>query len=378
MTTAPADVAFLFIGGVHQVLHLAPVAAAVSRRRPDLSVHCLCGDAESAAAVEEVRARMNAKRLVVTLVRTPWIAKVAAKVLGRRAAAKGPILAAIRLRLIGARAVVVPERTSAALRWMGWRGLLIHFRHGAGDRAPASEARLAAFDLIVLPGDKDVARAVEARGVDPARLRTCGYVKLDYVGSYGGAAKRPFDDDRPVVLYNPHFDPRLSSIGIARDIVAGFARQERYNLIFAPHVRAVEDLSIAEQDAWRALSVPGRIVVDLGSPKMFDMSHLAAADVYLGDVSSQLYEFLARPRPVAFIDAHHVRWQGDPRYAGWHLGEVADGADTVLDAVDRAGAGHSAKVAAQRAAVAFAFGAYQGAIERGADIVIDAVDARRR
>lgn len=48
------DLAFLFIGGVHQVLHLAPVAVEVSRRCPHLSVHCICWDAGTAAALRAV------------------------------------------------------------------------------------------------------------------------------------------------------------------------------------------------------------------------------------------------------------------------------------------------------------------------------------
>jgi hypothetical protein len=40
------------------------------------------------------------------------------------------------------------------------------------------------------------------------------------------------------------------------------------------------------------MAVPGRVLVDTGSPQMIDMSHVAVADLYLGDVSSQVYEFL--------------------------------------------------------------------------------------
>lgn len=365
------DMAFLFIGGVHQVAHLAPVAAEVSRRRPDLSVHCLCADAETAAALDDVRRHMAAPALMVTQVTIPWLDRLARR-LRRRAAAKGPILAAIRWRVRAARLIVVPERTSAALRWLGWRRLLIHFRHGAGDRAPRSERRLTAFDLIVVPGDKDIDRAV-GQGIDRARLRAAGYVKLDYVTMARAAPPRLFADDRPVVLYNPHFDPAQSSLGIARAVIARFAAQDRYNLVYAPHVRAAENLSAEERADWSALAVPGRIIVDLGSPRLFDTSYAQAADLYLGDMSSQLYEFLARPRPVAFVDAHGVDWQDDPRYAGWRLGEVARGADDVLAAIDRAFAAQPGRAAQQAEAVAFAFGDYRGAIGRAADIVLEAL-----
>lgn len=325
------EIVFLFIGGVHQVAHLAPVAAEVSRLRPDLAVSCICADAETDAALREVRTRMAAPRLMIDQWAIPWPARIATRLARRRAAAKGPILAAVHWRARQARLIVVPERTSAALRWMGWRRPLVHFRHGAGDRAPRSERRLSAFDLIVVAGEKDIERAV-AQGIDRHRLRDAGYVKLDYTARAAAAAPPLFNNARPVVLYNPHFDPAQSSIGIARAVIARFAAQDRYNLIFAPHARAVEDLSHDARAAWMALAVPGRIIIDLGSSRLFDMSYTGAADLYLGDMSSQLYEFLVRPRPVAFVDAHGADWRDDPRYVGWSLGEVAHGADAVLGA----------------------------------------------
>jgi hypothetical protein len=175
----------------------------------------------------------------------------------------------------------------------------------------------------------------------------------------------------PIVLYNPHFDAGTSSLGIAREVIAAFRAQQRYNLVFAPHVRAVENLSIAARRELEALAAPGRIIVDLESPDLFNMHYVQAADLYLGDMSSQLYEFIARPRPVAFINAHGVSWRDDPRYAGWHLGEVAEGAGDVLDTIDRAFATHAAKIAQQEQAVAHAFGDYRGATARAADILME-------
>ena len=38
---------------------------------------------------------------------------------------------------------------------------------------------------------------------------------------------------------------------------------------------------------------------DPGSPASTDMTYTRAADIYLGDVSSQVYEFIAEPRPCS-------------------------------------------------------------------------------
>ncbi|WP_257558284.1 hypothetical protein [Sphingobium sp. CFD-2] len=367
------NLAFAFIGGEHQVLHLAPVAAELSLRHPDIKICCICADDRTAAALRAVATAMKARAMIVTRIAWPWGARIAACVTGKRSAAKGPLLARIRWLARNAQAIIVPERTSAALRWLGWRRPLVHFRHGAGDRAPSSEARLQAFDAIFVPGQKDIERAV-ARGIDRRRLSAVGYVKMDYLRALP-AGPQLFDNHRPTILYNPHFDPALSSIGIARDVIARFREQRRYNLIFAPHVRAFENLDEAARAEWLELAVAGQIVVDLDSPRLFDMSYTRSADLYLGDMSSQLYEFIARPRPVAFVNAHDVSWQDNPRYAGWHLGEVASGAEDVLAAVDRAFERHPEMVQTQAEAVAFAFGGFNGAIRRASHQLLDTLQS---
>lgn len=359
------DLAFLFIGGEHQVLHLAPVAAEVSLRRPDLKVRCICADARTTAALHEVASVMNAGGMNITQLALPWVSTLAARLTGIRTAVKGPLLAKIRWLVRDAQAIIVPERTSAALRLLGWRRPLLHFRHGAGDRAPASESRLGVFDAIFVAGEKDIERAV-AQGVDRGRLTAVGYLKLDYLRRRP-SGKSLFDNDRPIVFYNPHFDTSTSSINIARDIIFRLREQRRYNLVFAPHIRTFENLAPVARLEWMKLSIPGRIIVDLDSLRLFDMTYVQAAHLYLGDMSSQLYEFLTIPRPAVFLNAHSVEWRDDPRYAGWRLGEVASGADDVLDAIDRAFKRHSDVIARQVAAVIFAFGHYDGAIERAAE-----------
>ena len=54
------------------------------------------------------------------------------------------------------------------------------------------------------------------------------------------------------------------------------------------------------------------------------MTYTQAADIYLGDVSSQMYEFIRRPRPCLFLNAHRVRWQNDASYTCWNFGTVID------------------------------------------------------
>ncbi|WP_188656474.1 hypothetical protein, partial [Stakelama pacifica] len=348
--TFSKNLAFVFIGGEHQVLHLAPVAAAISLRHPNIAVECICADERTATALLKVAETMGAGTMKVTQITWPWASRMAARLTGIQSSAKGPLLAKIRWLLRNSHAIIVPERTSAALRCLGWRRPLIHFRHGAGDRAPSSEVRLRAFDFIFVAGQKDIERAV-AQGIDRKKLSAVGYIKMDYLRTMP-AGSRLFDNDRPIVVYNPHFDRSISSISLARDVIARFREQERFNLIFAPHIRAFENLDAVSRAKWQKLSEPGHIIVDLDSPRLFDMTYTRAASIYLGDMSSQLYEFLTTPRPVAFLNAHGANWKDDSRYAGWHLGEVGSGTDDVLDVIDRAFARHPERVQKQSEAVA--------------------------
>jgi hypothetical protein len=370
------EVAFLFIGGVHHVFHLAPVATELSRLYPELLVACFYSDAETGAALAQVRDEEGAERVDLVRIAPPRPSELAARLLGRASITKLPLLLRLSGRLRNARAVVTAERTSAALRRFGHASTqLIHFRHGAGDRAPKSEKRLGAFDLIVVPGEKDIRRAVERHGIDPARIRASGYVKLDYLSRRSAGRRNLFDDDRPVVLYNPHFDPAISSWPQAAEVIRLFTDQDRYNLVVAPHIRLSRDMKAEARQRWRSLG--GRhVIVDMDSPNLVDMTYARSADIYLGDMSSQLYEFLIDPRPAVFFNAHKVDWRNDVRYAGWHLGEVASHLRDVIPALDRAVANHLELAARQRAAVREAFGDYEGASRRGAEIVAEAVLGR--
>ena len=78
------------------------------------------------------------------------------------------------------------------------------------------------------------------------------------------------------------------------------------------------------------------IHVDLGSKASTDMSYTMAADIYLGDASSQVYEFLLRARPCIFLNSHGIDWEGDPNFAHWQAGEVITHPSQLHDALSRA------------------------------------------
>lgn len=243
-------------------------------------------------------------------------------------------------------ALVVSEKSSLVLKnRYGLDSLkFIHTRHGAGDRAIGFNPESAEFDLILVSGEKIRDRLIRDAGVPDQKIRITGYAKFDFEAS--SPAPLFTDAGRKTVLYNPHPSPHLSSWyrhGAA--ILDQFYHSDRYNLIFAPHVMlfarpwtvTIDKLSIAyaKKPAGHFADAP-HIHVDLGSPSSSDMTYSNAADLYLGDVSSQVYEFLYRPRPCLFVDAHATDWHGNPNYKHWTAGPVTNDVTNILGDVDYA------------------------------------------
>lgn len=283
-------------------------------------------------------------------------------------------------------ALVVSEKSSLILKSRyGLDNLkFIHTRHGAGDRAIGFNPESAQFDLILVSGEKIRDRLVQDAGVPPEKIRITGYAKFDIVPPQ----QEPLfqDSKRKTVLYNPHPSPHLSSwFRFGPAILEQFYESDRYNLIFAPHVMlfarpwtvTIDKLSVAyaKKPDQRFFDAP-HMLMDLGSPACTDMTYTNAADLYLGDVSSQVYEFLHRPRPCLFLDAHDTAWRGDPNYRHWTTGPVKTDADNITMAIDNAFAAQDAYRDAQRAVLADSFSVTeQSASTRAAVAIIKYLDS---
>ena len=102
------------------------------------------------------------------------------------------------------------------------------------------------------------------------------------------------------------------------------------------------------------------------------MTYMLAADIYLGDVSSQVYEFLLEPRPCIFLNGHNVTWQDNPYYFHWTLGQVVDDVQTGLrPALEKAFTSHPHFLPKQCKAFAYTFRMESDstAAQRGADAI---------
>lgn len=240
--------------------------------------------------------------------------------------------------------LVVAEQTSLILKThYGLKNLVIVYTgHGAGDRAIGFHKAIAGFDHVLVSGQKLVDRMVEETRVEAPKLSVVGYPKFDLV-----PARLSVDPlaggRRPVVLYNPHVSPHLSSwYKDGRRVLDWFLEHDEYDLIFAPHVMLFERpfvLSIDRLRLDRAGPIAKRhlkahnIHIDLGSRNCTTMAYTSRADIYLGDASSQVYEFLLTPRPCVFLNSHRLDWREDSNFVHWRNGPVIERVEDLGEAL---------------------------------------------
>lgn len=354
--TAPAPkICFLYIAQTHQILHSLPIAIELARNWPQFDVHLAATSQAHLDYIDEALGKLGDAPLTRKLLGPKWLREIRP---GQATTPpKAAMLVANARTLAGYDAVVTPERTTALLRRLGVkRTKLVYTQHGAGDRGGPFEPRLGLFDLVMAAGPKQRDRMVESGLVAPENCAMVGYPKFDIVEALSPEPKSPFSDQRPIVLYNPHFDPKLSSWPRwGAQVLERFAADDRYNLIFAPHVRLFDQADAPDLGPVDRFRDHPRIHIDLGGPAAIDMTYTRVADVYLGDVSSQIYEFLRTPKPAIFLNAHGVDWVGDESYRHWRYGPVLDQVEALPDAVASAMASHDEYLAEQQAGFASSF-----------------------
>lgn len=266
---------------------------------------------------------------------------------------------------------VVPESTSLILKSQfgldHLKFILTH--HGAGDRSVTEKESIRDFDFVLVPGEKLKKRHLERGLIRKGSYAVCGYPKFDFV-PHTPANINLFDNDNPIVVYNPHFDPYLSSwYDMGQDVLEAFLNAPDINLIFAPHIMLFQrklHTSVEHKRVKFRKSLPDRfynaanIHIDLGSTKSVDMTYTRSADIYLGDVSSQVYEFLERRRPTIFLNSHEADWAGNPFYMSWTTGPVLNSVENLIETVREASDTHDSYLPAQNFAFEETFDFFEG------------------
>ena len=353
-------IAFLALAEAHQHLHWIPAALRLAAE-PGVTVDVIGVSRAGLALVE----RFDPERRL-RIVRLPLPGRRPDGLFVHHPRKLSVLLH--HLRLMRYDAIVTTETSSSVLKRLPWfRVPLIHLKHGAGDSEVGYNDKHRHFDLTLVNGAKDKRRLVAKELARADQVAVVGYAKFELVAP----AVRLFDDARPLALYNPHARPPGSTwFDHGPALVAEMARIKGWNFIVAPHVKLTGG-PVVTSDA-------PNVRIDRGSLASIDMSYTQAADVYIGDASSQVYEFLRRPRPCIFLNLDRAEWRGAERFSHWALGQVIEEVGELGPALARAAALQPRFAELQRQALAYSIEENEvSASTRQAEAILDFI-ARRR
>lgn len=329
----------------HQVPHVAPFAFALSLLRPDWHVHILCSSDAEEAFSREIGALFPDHKCQIDRLSVPFLAQLIDPLVRQVVFYRKVAVQKANMDLFGTfDALIVPEMTSLSLRNdpRTKNVKLVFTGHGVGDGYNQSigmfDPRIEQFDLALFPGQRIVNELKELGRLQNTPHAIVGYPKLEI------AENRPdeslFANDRKTVLFNPTQNPKATCWHkFGTDVLDFFMESDDYNLIFAPHV-------LLFKRSWsRGARLPKRyrstdtVLIDKGSRASVDLTYLNAADIYLGDLSSQVYEFITKPRPCVFLDPIGVDYHNNPAFRSWSFGPVVQDVSTLGTALEQAVSG---------------------------------------
>ncbi|MCY4362569.1 MAG: hypothetical protein OXE42_10365 [Gammaproteobacteria bacterium] len=317
----------------YQVLHGAPFAFALSRTRPDFHVELLFSTKESYAEAQRIATLYPGQQCHFRLLRRLGGDLVAT----RFPSLHRPLVLLANAGLLATfNALVAPEKNFILLKALSaFQSVkFIGLRHGVGPSYTPLNKGALKFDCYLGPG-----RSYYERYKDELPVGCCeivGYPKFEVLQKLKPAPPVLFDNDRPVVLYTPHFNPRLSSwLTMGQKILGFFKNSSEYNLIFAPHVRLFKHASCHGNISLEGFRDAAHILIDTGSERSHDMTYTLAADIYVGDISSQVAEFIYwRRRPCVFLNPLGLE---PSSMKFWKMGPVINGDGDIGKALTLAG-----------------------------------------
>ncbi|WP_152046208.1 sensor domain-containing protein [Aureimonas psammosilenae] len=318
-------VLFLYLAQIHQIPHTLPIAMEMARTG-EAEVHLASASDDHLRYMKELGGLYPDAAVTYRRLFLPPPLRTLSRLRHATTLPKVPALLFNLAYLRSFDAIVVPERTSLLLKKLGLgRTRLVWTGHGGGDRAHGYTENVGRFDFVLLPGEKLVRRHRQAGNLSEGHYGVGGYAKFDLVERMAERRAPLFANDRPTVVYNPHFRPGLSSWPeMGWQVLDFFAQSRDYNLVFAPHMRLFDPPTPEKYAPFRRFADLPHMRIDLGSTASVDMTYTGQADLYLGDVSSQIAEFTIRPRPLVFLNPRRTPWAGDPNYRSWELGPVVE------------------------------------------------------
>jgi hypothetical protein len=319
---------------IYQVLHGAPFAFELSRTRSDFQVELLFSNQDSYNEAKRIAVLYPDNRCTFNLLKQNRFTRFVSSIIPDL---HRPIMLLTNRKLLASfNALLAPEKNYILLKALpSFRDIrFIGLRHGAGDRDAGSLNKGSLkFDYLMVSGQTDFERFKDE--LPEGCCKVVGYPKFEVLEKLNPETLRLFNNDRPVILYSPHFHRQQSSWKtLGSDVLSFFAESDVYNLVFAPHARLFKDSIYHDNiDIDKFRNCPN-ILIDTGSEKSVDMTYTRAADIYLGDVSSQVYEFIYHQRrPCVFLNPNKL---DATKMSFWRFGPVIEQLDSIQYAISNA------------------------------------------
>ena len=237
---------------------------------------------------------------------------------------------------------------------------VIFTRHGTGDRKFTFNKGLFEFDCVFITSKKMYDQFREMSILDKLKnYLQIDYCKFDYLFYYPDKNLKIFNNNLPIVLYNPHYDKKESSFyKDAEKIVSAILESKKYNIILSPHP-LVNKWYFFDRIKLH-FSKSERLYIDWSSIHKVNFDYMKIADIYLGDVSSSIYEWLFFDKPMIFYNSHNVEWKNNPYYRFWNLGNIAADPQELLKHLDKSISGDDSFARVRKETKEYVFGNIDG------------------
>lgn len=328
-------IAFIFLDDIHHIFHFVSIAVELAKHN---TVHILTYPDKHEFLFNTLK-QLDGKNVIVEKLRTKAFRAFTDKLKKRRLPRKGFWIKKHQNYILDNFDAIIFTGYFHYyfLRARGYRATpkFMFLQHGTPGRAYSYSKDVLDFDFQLLCGNFHFEN-LKKLGLLKSDYKITGYPKFDVVENI--QSTKIFNTEKPTILYNPHFAPPFSSwhaMGIA--ILEFFYNSNQYNLIFAPHINLFNKLGYEDKTTIpKKYSDCINIHVDLGSIKSVNMDYVKNADIYLGDVSSQSFEFMMNPRPCIFLNPDNIEFQDDLNYRFWQCGEVLTSASQLEEALKNA------------------------------------------
>jgi len=379
-------IGFVYLDGIYLIPHFIGSAAEL-HKEPGIQVDILTNEMEHEFLFNTLK-EYDLPASMVKKLPTYLYKKIAYKIQGRKKPSNQYIIKKNMKVFLDYDILVFTVFNNKRIKRKGRHPKYVFLMHGAGDSnfpfEPEHKEVIEEFCLVTTPGQKVNDLFAKMGDFSQTKFEICGYQKLDFVQK-NRKKQDLFDNDNPIVMYNPHFSEKVNSFyKYGMQILDFFYRHPSYNFIFAPHMNLFNTYS---RHALPRDMIPEKymqaknILVDFGSEKSIDMTYTGSADIYIGDVSSQIYEFLLeKPKPAIFIDVHKIRERKNNFFKHFELGKVVENIDNLKELLETSEVWQQEYEEKQRKAIAYTFdiNPQKTSSKRVAEAILELIDTGQK